>query len=106
MGAAESKTQGSGTAGGEGFSKAKLSFSPGATVLQSTSVYALRDAYFGKRPVSAFSYDPAQFELDDRHEFLPKAIRVSCYRFSILPSIEQQCDPVRSMSVFQSGIER
>ncbi|KAF9964206.1 Protein-associating with the carboxyl-terminal domain of ezrin [Mortierella alpina] len=75
MGAAESKAQGNGTAGGEGFSKAKLSFPPGATVLQSTSVYALRDAYFGKRPVSAFSYDPAQFELDNRHEFLPKAIR-------------------------------
>ncbi|KAF9954128.1 Protein-associating with the carboxyl-terminal domain of ezrin [Mortierella alpina] len=75
MGAAESKTQGNGTAGGEGFSKAKLSFPPGAAVLQSTSVYALRDAYFGKRPVSAFSYDPAQFELDNRHEFLPKAIK-------------------------------
>ncbi|KAG9320097.1 hypothetical protein KVV02_008318 [Mortierella alpina] len=75
MGAAESKAQGNSSAGGEGFSKAKLSFPPGATVLQSTSVYALRDAYFGKRPVSAFSYDPAQFELDNKREFLPKAIR-------------------------------
>ncbi|KAF9560065.1 Protein-associating with the carboxyl-terminal domain of ezrin [Mortierella alpina] len=75
MGAAESKAQGNGTPGGEGFSKAKLSFPPGAAVLQSTSVYSLRDAYFGKRLVSAFSYDPAQFELDNRHEFLPKAIR-------------------------------
>lgn len=81
MGAAESKAQGNGTAGGEGFSKAKLSFPSGASVLQSTSVYSLRDAYFGKRPVSAFSYDPAQFELDNRHEFLPKAIKVSCFRF-------------------------
>ncbi|KAI1307290.1 Protein-associating with the carboxyl-terminal domain of ezrin [Mortierella claussenii] len=79
MGAAESKAQGNGTGAspaGEGVSsKAKLTFAQGTPPLQTTSVYTLRDAYFGNRAVSAFAYDPAQFVLDNKQEFLPKAIK-------------------------------
>ncbi|KAG0207738.1 Protein-associating with the carboxyl-terminal domain of ezrin [Mortierella sp. GBA30] len=75
MGATESKAQGNGSAGGDGSSKAKLTFPPGGNALQSTTLYTLRDAFFGKKAVSTFSYDPAQFELDNKHEFLPKAIK-------------------------------
>lgn len=78
MGAAESKIQvnGAGTGAVEGSSKAKLTFPQGAQPLQSTPVYTLRDAFYGKRLVSAFTYDPAQFALDNKQEFLPKAIKV------------------------------
>ncbi|KAF8926144.1 Protein-associating with the carboxyl-terminal domain of ezrin [Dissophora ornata] len=75
MGAAESKAQGNGSGAGEGFTKAKLTFAQGTQPLQTTPVYTLRDAFFGKRPVSAFTYDPAQFALDNKQEFLPKAIK-------------------------------
>ncbi|KAG0264315.1 Protein-associating with the carboxyl-terminal domain of ezrin [Mortierella polycephala] len=75
MGAAESKVHGNGAVGGEVSSKAKLAFVPGVDAVQSTPVYTLRDAFLGKRPVSVFLYDPAQFELDNHHEFLPKAIK-------------------------------
>ncbi|KAF9194875.1 Protein-associating with the carboxyl-terminal domain of ezrin [Haplosporangium sp. Z 767] len=75
MGAAESKVHGNSAVGGEVSSKAKLAFVPGVDAVQSTPVYTLRDAFLGKRPVSVFLYDPAQFELDNSHEFLPKAIK-------------------------------
>ncbi|KAF9347861.1 Protein-associating with the carboxyl-terminal domain of ezrin [Mortierella sp. AD094] len=75
MGATESKAQGNGAGAGEGSSKAKLTFAQGTQPLQSTPLYTLRDAFYGKRPVSAFTYDPAQFALDNKQEFLPKAIK-------------------------------
>ncbi|KAG0312026.1 Protein-associating with the carboxyl-terminal domain of ezrin [Linnemannia gamsii] len=76
MGAAESKQGIPGTApASEGSSKAKLTFSQNTQPLQETTIYTLRDAYFGKRPVSAFTYDPSQLELDNKQEFLPKAIK-------------------------------
>ncbi|KAK3828519.1 MAG: hypothetical protein J3Q66DRAFT_322863 [Benniella sp.] len=75
MGAAESRSQGSSTGSGEGSSTAKLAFAPGTQPLLVTPVFTLRDAFFGKRPVSAFTYDPAQFVLDNNQEFLPKAIK-------------------------------
>ncbi|KAG0006306.1 Protein-associating with the carboxyl-terminal domain of ezrin [Entomortierella chlamydospora] len=75
MGATESKAQGNGAGAGEGSSKAKLTFAQGTQPLQSTPVYTLRDAFYGKRPVSAFTYDPAHFALDNKQEFLPKAIK-------------------------------
>lgn len=77
MGAGESKSQGSSAGAGEGSSKAKLAFVPGTQPLLTTPVFTLRDAFFGKRPVSAFTYDPTQFVLDNKQEFLPKAIKVS-----------------------------
>ncbi|KAG0036907.1 Protein-associating with the carboxyl-terminal domain of ezrin [Podila clonocystis] len=73
MGAAESKAQGAN--GSEGSSRDKLTFVQGAAPLLTTLVYTLRPAFFGKRPVSAFTYDPAQFALDNKQEFLPKAIK-------------------------------
>ncbi|KAG0361513.1 Protein-associating with the carboxyl-terminal domain of ezrin [Podila minutissima] len=73
MGAAESKAQGAN--GSEGSSRDKLTFVQGAAPLLTTPVYTLRPAFFGKRPVSAFTYDPAQFALDNKQEFLPKAIK-------------------------------
>lgn len=73
MGAAESKA---GANGSEGSSRDKLTFAQGVAPLLTTPVYTLRPAFFGKRPVSAFTYDPAQFALDNKHEFLPKAIKV------------------------------
>ncbi|KAF9295005.1 Protein-associating with the carboxyl-terminal domain of ezrin [Linnemannia elongata] len=76
MGAAESKQGISGTAAAsEGSSKAKLTFPQNTQPLQVTTIYTLRDAYFGKRLVSAFTYDPSQLELDNKQEFLPKAIK-------------------------------
>ncbi|GJJ73566.1 hypothetical protein EMPS_05924 [Entomortierella parvispora] len=75
MGAAESKALANGAASAESSSKSKLTFPQGSTVLQTTPVYTLRDAFFGKRPVSAFTYDPAQFVVDNKQEFLPKAIK-------------------------------
>ncbi|KAG0232424.1 Protein-associating with the carboxyl-terminal domain of ezrin [Mortierella sp. GBA43] len=76
MGAAESRPQGSGAAAGEGSSsKAKLVFAPGSPPLVTTPVYTLRDAFLGKRPVSVFTFDPDQFALGNKKEFLPKAIR-------------------------------
>ncbi|KAF9923126.1 Protein-associating with the carboxyl-terminal domain of ezrin [Linnemannia zychae] len=74
MGAAESKQGISGSAP-EGSSKAKLTFPQNSQPLQTTTIYALRDAYLGKRLVSVFSYDPSQLELDNKQEFLPKAIK-------------------------------
>lgn len=77
MGAAESKQGTSGTAAAsEGSSKSKLTFPLNTQPLQVTTIYTLRDAYFGKRLVSAFTYDPSQLELDNKQEFLPKAIKV------------------------------
>ena len=76
MGAAESKALANGAASAESSSKSKLTFPQGSAVLQTTPVYTLRDAFFGKRPVSAFTYDPAQFVVDNKQEFLPKAIKV------------------------------
>ncbi|KAG0345711.1 Protein-associating with the carboxyl-terminal domain of ezrin [Podila humilis] len=73
MGAAESKGVDNGT-GIERSSRDKLTFVQGATPLLTTSVYTLRQAFFGKKPVSAFTYDPAHFAVD-KHEFLPKAIK-------------------------------
>ncbi|KAG0327018.1 Protein-associating with the carboxyl-terminal domain of ezrin [Podila horticola] len=73
MGVAESKAQGAN--GSEGSSRDKLTFVQGAAPLLTTPVYTLRPAFFGKRPVSAFTYDPAQFALDNKQEFLPKAIK-------------------------------
>ncbi|KAF8944941.1 Protein-associating with the carboxyl-terminal domain of ezrin [Haplosporangium gracile] len=75
MGAAESKQGIPGTAASEGSSKAKLTFPQNTQPLQVTTIYTLRDAYFGKRLVSAFTYDPSQLELDNKQEFLPKAIK-------------------------------
>ncbi|KAF9215118.1 Protein-associating with the carboxyl-terminal domain of ezrin [Podila verticillata] len=72
MGAAESKA---GANGSEGSSRDKLTFVQGAAPLLTTPVYTLRPAFFGKRPVAAFTYDPTQFALDNRQEFLPKAIK-------------------------------
>ncbi|KAG0202913.1 Protein-associating with the carboxyl-terminal domain of ezrin [Mortierella sp. NVP41] len=74
MGAAESKQGISGTAS-EGSSKAKLTFPQNTQPLQATTIYTLRDAYFGKRLVSAFTYDPSQLELDNKQDFFPKAIK-------------------------------
>ncbi|KAF9135093.1 Protein-associating with the carboxyl-terminal domain of ezrin [Mortierella sp. 14UC] len=78
MGAAESKQGIPGTTGStvsEGSSKAKLVFPQNTQPLQATTVYTLRDAYYGKRIVSVFTYDPSQLELDNKQEFLPKAIK-------------------------------
>ncbi|KAI7816484.1 hypothetical protein BC939DRAFT_42947 [Gamsiella multidivaricata] len=75
MGAAESKIQGSASGVGEVSSRAKLVFAPGTQSLQATPVYTLREAFYGKRPVSAFTYDPSQFVFDNKQEFLPKAIK-------------------------------
>ncbi|KAF9579414.1 Protein-associating with the carboxyl-terminal domain of ezrin, partial [Lunasporangiospora selenospora] len=76
MGAAESKSHGSSAVNGsERSSKAKLTFMPGADPLLSTPIYTLRDAFYGKRPVSAFTFDPSQFAVDNKQEFLPKAIK-------------------------------
>ncbi|KAG0380259.1 Protein-associating with the carboxyl-terminal domain of ezrin [Mortierella sp. AD032] len=77
MGAAESKQgiSGTTTAVSEGSSKARLVFPQNTPPLQTTTVYTLKDAYYGKRLVSAFTYDPSQLELDNRQEFLPKAIK-------------------------------
>ncbi|KAG0306437.1 Protein-associating with the carboxyl-terminal domain of ezrin [Dissophora globulifera] len=47
----------------------------GTQPLQTTPIYTLRDAFYGKRPVSTFTYDPSQFVLDNKHEYLPKAIK-------------------------------
>ncbi|KAF8975623.1 Protein-associating with the carboxyl-terminal domain of ezrin [Entomortierella lignicola] len=77
MGATESKVQGNGASAGEGSSKAKLTFVQGTQPIYSTPVYTLRNAFYGKRPVSAFTFDPAQFALDNKQEFLPKAIKAS-----------------------------
>jgi hypothetical protein len=73
MGAAESKASANGS---EGSSRDKLTFVQGAAPLLATPVYTLRPAFFGKRPVAAFTYDPAQFALNNKQEFLPKAIKV------------------------------
>jgi hypothetical protein len=76
MGAAESKAQGNGAGpGSEGSSKAKLTFTQGTQPIQTTPVYTLRQGFFGKRHISAFTYDPAQFQVDNEQEFLPKAIK-------------------------------
>ncbi|KAF9438152.1 Protein-associating with the carboxyl-terminal domain of ezrin [Entomortierella beljakovae] len=75
MGATESKSQGNGAIAGEGSSKVKLTFVQGTQPLYRTPLYSLSDALYGKRSVSAFTYDPSQFTLDNNQEFLPKAIK-------------------------------
>ncbi|KAF9895803.1 Protein-associating with the carboxyl-terminal domain of ezrin, partial [Lobosporangium transversale] len=76
MGATESKVQGNGAVAGEGVSsKAKLTLAQGTQPLQTTSLNILRDGFYGKRPVSVFTYDPSQFVLDNNQGFLPKAIK-------------------------------
>ncbi|KAG0268160.1 Protein-associating with the carboxyl-terminal domain of ezrin [Actinomortierella ambigua] len=74
MGASESKL---GAEGASPSSKSKLTFVPGAPPLCKTPICALRDAFYGKRPVSAFTYDPAQLNLGSRakNDLLPKAIK-------------------------------
>ncbi|KAF9913110.1 Protein-associating with the carboxyl-terminal domain of ezrin [Linnemannia zychae] len=75
MGAAESKQGILGTTGSNVSEGSKLVFPQNTQPLQATTVYTLRDAYYGKRLVSAFTYDPSQLELDNKQEFLPKAIK-------------------------------
>ncbi|KAF9934370.1 Protein-associating with the carboxyl-terminal domain of ezrin, partial [Modicella reniformis] len=105
MGAAESRPQGNGAVAGDG-SKAKLAFAPGTQPLLATPVFTLRDAFFGKRPVSAFTYDPAQFALDNKQEFLPKAIKVSLVQVA-LHFLHSQCrvshNNVQLSSIFVSN---
>ncbi|KAG0234442.1 Protein-associating with the carboxyl-terminal domain of ezrin [Actinomortierella wolfii] len=74
MGASESKHTGDGAPPS---SRSKLTFVPGAPPLCTTPIYTLRDAFYGKRPVSAFTYDPSQLNLGShvKSEILPKAIK-------------------------------